>query len=77
MPLWTIATVLSESECGWELFFEISPCVAHLVWPIPMFPLNLLSFILFANLSILDLCSPNFEMLIFPILSMTAIPAES
>ena len=51
MPLWTKVTF--PTLCGWALTSFGIPCVAHLVWPIPIFELILISFKESSSLEIL------------------------
>lgn len=40
MPLWTTATLLSASRCGWAFSSLGAPWVAQRVWAIPVVPVK-------------------------------------
>ena len=51
IPLWTTDTL--SDECGWAFTLLGTPCVAHLTWPIPIFPERLFKSKLFSKFSTL------------------------
>ena len=73
IPLWTTAIVSLLFKWGCELTSDGSPCVAHLVCPIPIPPSIGFSFNIPSRFANLPLCFSAFILLS----SKTATPAES
>ena len=71
IPLWTTETLWDE--CGCALILLGIPCVAHLTWPIPIFPDKLFKSKFFSRFSTLP--SDFTSLIIFS--DKVAIPAES
>jgi hypothetical protein len=62
IPLWTITSDSLFERIGWAFTSLGSPWVAHLVWPIPIFPSREILFLAFlTNFSTLPLVLQTFR----------------